>query len=57
MIVAAGRTRFCLGLLRSLGGNSFVTGKTDLPRNWSKLVAKYRNVVSDYAGYEARIGT
>jgi hypothetical protein len=32
-------------------GNSFVTRKINLPRNWDKLVAKYKNVVPSYAGY------
>jgi hypothetical protein len=53
MIVVAGGPGAWIGLLRSAGGwdNSFVTRKIDLPRNWDKLVAKYRNVVHAYAGY------
>jgi hypothetical protein len=47
MIVVAGGPGAWIGLLRSAGGweNSFVTRKIDLPRNWDKLVAKYKTVV------------
>ncbi len=53
MIVVAGGPGAWIGLLRSAGGweNGFVTRKIDLPRNWDKLVAKYRNVVPTYVGY------
>jgi hypothetical protein len=53
MIVVAGGPGAWMGLLRSAGGweNSFVTKKIDLPRNWEKLVAKYKNLVPTYAGY------
>jgi hypothetical protein len=53
MIVVAGGPGAWIGLLRSAGGwdNSFVTKKIDLPRNWDKLVAKYKNIVPTYAGY------
>lgn len=53
MVVVAGGPGAWIGLLRSAGGweNSFVSAKIDLPRNWSKLVEKYRNVVPAYAGY------
>jgi hypothetical protein len=53
MIVVAGGPGAWIGLLRSAGGweNNFVTRKIDLPRNWDKLVAKYKNVVPTYAGY------
>ncbi len=53
MIVVAGGPGAWIGLLRSAGGwqNSFVTQKIDLPRDWDKLVAKYRNIVPTYAGY------
>jgi hypothetical protein len=53
MIVVAGGPGAWIGLLRSAGGweNSFVTRKIDLPRNWDKLVAKYKNIVPAYAGY------
>jgi len=53
MIVVAGGPGAWIGLLRSAGGweNSFVTKKIDLPRNWDKLVAKYKNVVPTYTAY------
>jgi len=53
MLVVAGGPGDWIGLLRSAGGweNSFVTRKIDLPRNWDKLVTKYKNVVPAYAGY------
>jgi hypothetical protein len=53
MIVVAGGPGAWIGLLRSAGGwdNSFVTRKIDLPRNWDKLVAKYKAIVSNYEGY------
>ncbi|MEJ2244778.1 MAG: hypothetical protein P8Y80_01640 [Acidobacteriota bacterium] len=53
MIVVAGGPGAWIGLLRSAGGweNSFVTMKIDLPRNWDRLVAKYKNVVPAYVGY------
>jgi hypothetical protein len=53
MIVVTGGPGAWIGLLRSAGGweNSFVTRKIDLPRNWDRLVAKYKNVVPAYAGY------
>ncbi len=53
MIVVAGGPGAWIGLLRSAGGweNSFVTRKIDLPRNWDKLVAKYKNVIPTYIEY------
>ena len=53
MVVVAGGPGAWIGLLRSAGGweNSFVTRKIDLPRNWDKLVTKYKNLVPAYAGY------
>ena len=53
MIIVAGGPGAWIGLLRSAGGweNSFVTMKIDLPKNWDKLVAKYKNVVPTYVGY------
>ena len=53
MIVVAGGPGAWIGLLRSAGGweNSFVTRKIDLPRNWDRLVAKYKNVIPTYVGY------
>jgi hypothetical protein len=53
LIVVAGGPGAWLGLLRSAGGweNSMVTRKIELPRNWGKLVAKYKTMVPAYAGY------
>jgi hypothetical protein len=53
MIVVAGGPGAWIGLMRSAGGweNSFVTKKIDLPRNWVKLVAKYKNIVPTYVAY------
>ncbi len=53
MILVAGGPGAWMGMLRSVGGikNDFVTKKIDLPRNWDKLVAKYRNVVPNYIKY------
>lgn len=53
MIVVAGGPGAWIGLLRSAGGweNSFVTMQIDLPRNWDKLVEKYKNIVPTYEGY------
>lgn len=53
MIIVTGGPGAWIGLLRSAGGweNSFVTMKIDLPKNWDKLVAKYKNVVPTYVGY------
>ncbi len=53
MIVVAGGPGAWIGLLRSAGGweNSFVTKKIELPRNWDKLVARYKSIVPTYAAY------
>jgi|WetSurMetagenome_2_1015567.scaffolds.fasta_scaffold57213_2 hypothetical protein len=53
MIVVAGGPGAWMGMLRSVGGiqNSFVTRKIELPRNWDKVVAKYKDVVPVYASY------
>jgi hypothetical protein len=53
MILVAGGPGAWMGMLRSVGGikNDFVTKKIDLPRNWDKLVAKYKNVVPNYVKY------
>jgi hypothetical protein len=53
LIVVAGGPGAWMGMLRSVGGieNSFITKKIELPRNWEKLVAKYKDVVPNYAGY------
>jgi len=53
MILVAGGPGAWMGMLRSVGGikNDFVTKKIDLPRNWDKLVAKYKNIVPNYVKY------
>lgn len=53
MILVAGGPGAWMAMLRSVGGieNGFITKKIELPRNWDKLVAKYRNVVPVYRGY------
>ena len=53
MILVAGGPGAWMAALRSVGGiqNSFVTKKIELPRNWDKVVAKYKNVVPVYAEY------
>ena len=53
MILVTGGPGAWIGLMRSAGGweNSFVTIKIDLPQNWDKLVAKYKNMVPVYEGY------
>jgi len=53
MILVAGGPGAWMGVLRSVGGfeNALVTKKIDLPKNWDKLVAKYKNVVPKYERY------
>ncbi len=53
IIVVAGGPGVWHGLLQSAGGfeNSFVTKKINLPRNWDKLQAKYKNLVPTYVKY------
>jgi hypothetical protein len=53
LIVVAGGPGAWMGMLRSVGGiqNGFITRKIELPRNWDKLVAKYRNVVPNHKAY------
>jgi len=53
LVVVAGGPGAWMGMLRSVGGieNGFITKKIDLPRNWDKLVAKYKDVVPAYTGY------
>jgi hypothetical protein len=53
IVVVAGGPGVWMGLFRSAGGfeNSFVTKKIELPRNWDKLVAKYKGIVPNYEGY------
>jgi hypothetical protein len=53
MILVAGGPGSFMALLRSVGGfeNALVTKKIELPRNWDKLVAKYKNIVPVYEKY------
>ncbi|MDM7996837.1 MAG: hypothetical protein QUT30_14300 [Acidobacteriota bacterium] len=53
MVLVAGGPGAWMAALRSVGGieNEFVTKKIQLPRNWDKLVAKYKNVVPTYVKY------
>jgi hypothetical protein len=53
LIVVAGGPGVWHGLLQSAGGfeNSFVTKKISLPKNWDKLVAKYKTLVPTYVRY------
>ena len=52
-ILVAGGPGAWMGLHRSAGGfgNAFVTKKLELPKNWDKLVAKYRDLKPDYEKY------
>jgi hypothetical protein len=50
IIVAGGPGPCWMGLLKSMGGKG-VTQKVELPANWDKLVAKYRDMVPTYARY------
>ncbi len=55
MIVVAGGPGSWYGLFRSSGGgilgNDFVSKKIQLPKNWRKVVAKYKGVVPTYDRY------
>ena len=53
MILVAGGPGAWMGMLRSVGGiqNGFITRKIELPKNWDKLVAKYKDVVPKYVSY------
>ena len=58
IIVVAGGPGVFMGLLTSAGGapmgsfgNDFVSRKIELPANWDKLMAKYKNIVPTYARY------
>jgi len=55
VILVAGGPGSFIALLRSAGPgffeNSFVTKKIELPKNWDKLVAKYRNIKPNYERY------
>jgi hypothetical protein len=55
MILVAGGSGSFIALLRSAGPgffeNSFVTKKIELPKDWDKLVAKYKNLMPNYEKY------
>jgi hypothetical protein len=53
IVVVAGGSGVWMAALKSSGGfeNSFVTKKIELPRNWDKLVAKYKALVPNYENY------
>jgi len=55
MLVVGGGPGAFIALLRSAGGiglnNTFVTRRIDPPKNWDRLVAKYKNIVPVYARY------
>jgi hypothetical protein len=53
LILVAGGPGAWMGLHRSAGGfgNALVTKKIELPKNWDKLVAKYKNLVPRYERY------
>ncbi|MBN1567750.1 MAG: hypothetical protein JXA73_07870 [Acidobacteria bacterium] len=53
MILVAGGPGSFMALLRSVGGfeNALVTKKIELPKNWHKLVAKYRDIIPNHEKY------
>ena len=55
MILVAGGPGSFIALLRSAGPgffeNSIVTKKIELPKNWDKLVAKYKDIKPNYEKY------
>ena len=53
LIMVAGGPGAWMGNVLSVGGieNGFITKKIELPRNWDKLVEKYKNVVPVYQAY------
>jgi hypothetical protein len=55
MILVAGGPGSFIALLRSAGPgffeNALVTKKIELPKNWDKLVAKYKGLKPDYESY------
>ncbi len=53
MILVAGGPGAWMGLHRSVGGfeNALVTKKLELPKNWDKLVAKYKDLKPNYDKY------
>jgi hypothetical protein len=55
IILVAGGPGSFIGLLKSVGPgffeNALVTKKIELPKNWDKLVAKYKNLKPNYEKY------
>ncbi|MFC1900103.1 hypothetical protein ACFLYN_00765 [Chloroflexota bacterium] len=58
LVVVAGGPGVFMAMLRSAGGgsgggfnNAFVTRKVELPKDWDKLVARYKNLIPVYARY------
>jgi hypothetical protein len=55
MILVAGGPGSFIGLLRSVGPgffeNALVTKKIELPKDWDRLVAKYKNLIPNYEKY------
>ncbi|MBN2239268.1 MAG: hypothetical protein JW712_05805 [Dehalococcoidales bacterium] len=58
IVVCTGGPGVFMGVLTSAGGggmrgfgNKFHTVKIELPSNWDKLVAKYKNIVPNYVKY------
>jgi hypothetical protein len=55
MILVSGGPGAWFGLHKSVGGgtlaNDFVTTKIQFPKNWNKLVEKYKNVVPTHDNY------
>jgi hypothetical protein len=55
MILVAGGPGSFIGLLRSAGPgffeNALVTKKIELPKDWDRLVAKYKNLIPNYEKY------
>ena len=53
IVVVGGGPGVWMAALKSSGGfeNSFVTKKIELPRNWDKLVAKYKKLIPNYEYY------
>lgn len=50
VVVAGGPGPCWMGMLKAFGGKG-VTQKVELPSNWDKLVARYKNVVPSYTAY------
>jgi hypothetical protein len=53
LLPVAGGPGAWMAALKSAGGfnNSIVTKKIELPKNWDKLVSKYKGIVPNYERY------